>query len=317
MKTNSPSKPLMELQDFLNAWTENACLVLKQATGAAFAAEYLPQEELPVLQAVTESGVWIRLTAAEGLTGEQAFLLPASDAARLAQMLSKGSATKKKSKTGKKASPEAPAEFTPEHGKVLADLIGKFAAAAAKTLQAKLGGKCELKVAGSDRPGWSPGAQAGFRLTCPKMLPILVGLQINEELASMLRGVPERNEAPGPSQKQNAAPPPANAAGSSQEQNAAPPPAAESRASANVDLLMDVELEVTLCFGESQMQLQDIIALNSGSVVELDRQIDEPVELLVCGKPIALGEVVVVNGNYGVRITETAGPQEKVGFIAD
>ena len=312
MEPNSPSNPSLKLQDYLKAWTESACDILKQATGAAFSAEFLPQEELPLLQAVAESGVWVRLAAAQGLTGEQAFLLPASDAVRLVQMLSKDAASKKKkSKTEKKSSAEDSAEFTQEHGKALADLFGKFAAAAAKTLEAKLGGQCELKVSGNDRPGWSPGAQAGFRLTCPKMLPILVGRHINEELASMLGGVP------APSQEQKAAGPQTNTAAPPQAQNAASPPAEEERPAANVNLLMDVELEVTLRFGESQLELRKIIEMDSGAIVELDRQISEPVELLVNGTPIALGEVVIVNGNYGVRITETTNPQYRAALLAD
>lgn len=294
MEPNSPPNPSLEWQDYLKAWTESACGILKQATGAAFSAEFLPQEELPLLQAVAESGVWVRMTAAQGLTGEQAFLLPASDAVRLVQMLSQDAASKKKSKTEKKASADDSAEFTPEHGKALADLFGKFAAAAAQALEDKLGGQCELKVSGSDRPGWSPGAQAGFRLTCPKMLPILVGLQISEELASMLGGV----RVP------------------SQAQKSASPPAEGGQPAANVDLLMDVELGVTLRFGESQVPLQQIIEMGSGSIVELDRQISEPVELLVGGKAIALGEVVIVNGYYGVRIIETTHLQQTAEFLA-
>ena len=128
MEPNNPSNPSLKLQDYLKAWTESACGILKQATGAVFSAEFLPQEELPLLQAVAESGVWIRLVAAQGLTGEQAFLLPASDAVRLVQMLSKASAAKnKKSKTEKKTSADDSAEFTAEHGKALEALFGKVA----------------------------------------------------------------------------------------------------------------------------------------------------------------------------------------------
>lgn len=96
-----------------------------------------------------------------------------------------------------------------------------------------------------------------------------------------------------------------------------PPPAEGDRPAANVNLLMDVELEVTLRFGESRLQLRKIIEMNSGAIVELDRQVSEPVELLVNGKPVALGEVVIVNGNYGVRITETTNPQYRAALLAD
>jgi len=72
----------------------------------------------------------------------------------------------------------------------------------------------------------------------------------------------------------------------------------------NLDLLADVELDVTLCFGGRRMLLHEILQLASGSVVELDRQVQEPADLLLDGKLIARGEVVVVDGNYGLRVLE-------------
>jgi flagellar motor switch protein FliN/FliY len=73
---------------------------------------------------------------------------------------------------------------------------------------------------------------------------------------------------------------------------------------ANLDVVMDVELDVTLRFGQRQLTLREVLDLTSGSVVELDRQVDEPVELLLDGKVIARGEAVVIDGNYGLRVTE-------------
>jgi flagellar motor switch protein FliN/FliY len=61
---------------------------------------------------------------------------------------------------------------------------------------------------------------------------------------------------------------------------------------------------VTVRFGQRQLTLREVLELTSGSVIELDRQVDEPVELLLDGKVIAKGEAVVVDGNYGLRITE-------------
>jgi flagellar motor switch protein FliN/FliY len=69
-------------------------------------------------------------------------------------------------------------------------------------------------------------------------------------------------------------------------------------------MFLDVELVVTLRFGGRRMLLKDILDLCTGSVVELDQQVQEPVDLLLDGKLIARGEVVVVDGNYGLRITE-------------
>ena len=72
----------------------------------------------------------------------------------------------------------------------------------------------------------------------------------------------------------------------------------------NLDLVMDVELDVTLRFGKRQLTLREVLELTSGSVVELDRQVEEPVELLLEGRVIARGEAVVIDGNYGLRITD-------------
>jgi flagellar motor switch protein FliN/FliY len=77
---------------------------------------------------------------------------------------------------------------------------------------------------------------------------------------------------------------------------------------ANLDLVMDVELNVTLRFGQRQLTLREVLDLTSGSVVELDRQVEEPVELLLNGMVIARGEAVVIDGNYGLRVTEVSQP---------
>ena len=76
----------------------------------------------------------------------------------------------------------------------------------------------------------------------------------------------------------------------------------------NLQLVMDVELIVTLRFGQRQLALREVLELTSGSVIELDRQVEEPVELLLEGKVIARGEAVVVDGNYGLRVTEVPQP---------
>jgi flagellar motor switch protein FliN/FliY len=76
----------------------------------------------------------------------------------------------------------------------------------------------------------------------------------------------------------------------------------------NLKLVMDVELNVTLRFGQRQLALREILELTSGSVIELDRQVEEPVELLLEGKVIARGEAVVIDGNYGLRVTEVPQP---------
>jgi flagellar motor switch protein FliN/FliY len=76
----------------------------------------------------------------------------------------------------------------------------------------------------------------------------------------------------------------------------------------NLKMVMDVELNVSLRFGQSLLPLREVLELASGSVIELDRQVDDPVELLLDGKVIARGEAVIVDGNYGLRVTEVPQP---------
>jgi flagellar motor switch protein FliN/FliY len=79
-----------------------------------------------------------------------------------------------------------------------------------------------------------------------------------------------------------------------------------------MDLLLDVELPVSISFGRIQLPMKDVLKLTTGSIVELDRDVGEPVEVLVNRSLIARGEVVVIEGNYGVRIQQIASRQERL-----
>jgi len=83
-------------------------------------------------------------------------------------------------------------------------------------------------------------------------------------------------------------------------------PAAPAQASdsGKLDLLLDVNLALMLRFGQRDLTLREILELNAGSVIELDRAVEEPAELLLGDKVIARGQVVTVDGNYGIRITD-------------
>jgi flagellar motor switch protein FliN/FliY len=74
--------------------------------------------------------------------------------------------------------------------------------------------------------------------------------------------------------------------------------------SSGMGALLDIELPVTLRFGRTQMLLENALSLRAGSVVELDRRADEPVDVLVNGKVVARGEAVTVQGSYAIRILE-------------
>jgi flagellar motor switch protein FliN/FliY len=80
----------------------------------------------------------------------------------------------------------------------------------------------------------------------------------------------------------------------------------------NIELLMDVTLQVTVELGRTRRQIRDVLALGPGSVLELDRLAGEQVDVLVNGKLIAKAEVVVIDENYGVRITDIISPVDRV-----
>jgi flagellar motor switch protein FliN len=80
----------------------------------------------------------------------------------------------------------------------------------------------------------------------------------------------------------------------------------------NIDLLLDVELPISVLFGRSEMSLKDVLKLGTGSVIELDKSVNDPVTIIANHKPIAKGEVVMVDGNYGVKIIEVESTAERI-----
>jgi flagellar motor switch protein FliN/FliY len=108
-----------------------------------------------------------------------------------------------------------------------------------------------------------------------------------------------------------AAQPPAAAQSAPQASAPASPPPL----SAGIDLLLDVELEAALRFGCKELPLGEILDLGPGDVVQLDRNVADPVDLIVADKIVARGEVVLVNGNFGLRVTEVATPRKRLESI--
>ena len=80
----------------------------------------------------------------------------------------------------------------------------------------------------------------------------------------------------------------------------------------NLDVILDIQLEVTARLGHIEMPIQDILTLGPGSIIEVGHAIDEPVELLVNDKLIARGDIVVVDEKFGLRITEIISPRERI-----
>jgi len=85
---------------------------------------------------------------------------------------------------------------------------------------------------------------------------------------------------------------------------------------AGIELILDVPLELTVELGRKRMFIKEVLDLTVGSIVELDRVAGEPVDVLVNGRIMARGEVVVIEDNFGIRITEIINPQEQLVEIS-
>ena len=83
----------------------------------------------------------------------------------------------------------------------------------------------------------------------------------------------------------------------------------------NINLLLDVQLTLTVELGRTKQYVKDILGLGEGSIIELDKLAGEPVDLLVNNKLIAKGEVVVIDENFGVRVTDIVSPSERLSKI--
>ena len=85
----------------------------------------------------------------------------------------------------------------------------------------------------------------------------------------------------------------------------------------NIDLLMDINLPVSIELGRTKMSIADILGIGPGSVVELNKLAGEPVDVLVNYKIVAKGEVVVIDENFGVRITQLMTPEERLKLLGE
>ena len=81
---------------------------------------------------------------------------------------------------------------------------------------------------------------------------------------------------------------------------------------ANMDVILDIPVTISMEIGRTQISIRNLLQLNQGSVVELDRLAGEPMDVLVNGTLVAHGEVVVVNEKFGIRLTDVISPAERV-----
>src|SRR5262249_14599677 len=87
--------------------------------------------------------------------------------------------------------------------------------------------------------------------------------------------------------------------------------ASEGERSKTLDVIMDIDLPLVVRFGRTELPLKTLTALGPGSVIDLGRSPDEPVEVLISNRVVARGEVVIVSGNYGVRVRDVVSATER------
>ncbi len=179
-----------------------------------------------------------------------------------------------------------------------AELLREVAEAAAGELLAKTGKKCRVEK--FEETGAESKVSCAFQLRSgERAWTILVRDEVRASKAAAAQ--------PAAAQAAAARPAPAQPAPA----QAQAPPAV----SAGIELLLDVELEAALRFGCKELPLAEILDLGPGDVVQLDRNVADPVDLIVGDKIVARGEVVLVNGNFGLRVTEVASPRKRLESI--
>lgn len=266
---------------YLEAWAEAFVEILRQiAAPAARAALVAEESEIARAREDTVNGFRARLGCSGAISGRQRLDVSPAGLKALARIV--------RGETG-----EVSAEATAADHDAAAQLLRQVAGQAAARLKAQ-GGEVEFREEKDDGSEWKPAAAAAIRLEGGAPETIMVVVEIDEALAGALAG---RKETGGAVAVGNEA------------------AAAFDDEGSNLDLLLDVELEASIRFGQKELLLKDVLNLRPGAVVELARQVNEPAELLVAGRLMARGEVVVVEGNYGLRITEILGPAERIAAI--
>ncbi len=101
-----------------------------------------------------------------------------------------------------------------------------------------------------------------------------------------------------------------------EKQDKAKAPPANSSEELNLDVILDVPVTLSMEIGRTQINIRNLLQLNQGSVVELDRFAGEPLDVLVNGTLVAHGEVVVINDKFGIRLTDVISVSERVKRLA-
>src|SRR5579872_442986 len=271
--------PEPNIEAALHFWAETFRKALTDALSQGLKANCTVSVTTDSTPAADKESISFVVAAGGAAKGSAAIQLKKSDALLLAQKL-----------RGESADPAA--EFKAEHQQVIEGFVGKVAQLVVAASKAQFG-EFTFEVKNGTPAG--EGTNVLLSVSQPATGPLSLWLQLDTELLSNV-----------PIEPQPAA-----------EIHAAPEPAKPmTTGDSNLDLLLGVDLSVTLRFGQRTLTLREIMDLSSGSIIELDRQVQEPADLLLGDKLIARGEVVIVDGNYGLRITEVADPQATADRMA-
>jgi flagellar motor switch protein FliN len=283
-----------DANDYLQLWNTTLSEVLEQVCGAPCPVDSsaeAPSGALPK----AEGDLYFLIASTGALRGEICVRVAESQALSLAQrMLGETTPTSQPSEQR-----NAVEEFFRQVGGRAATLVGSAY------------GEVQLRVESASPPTWAIAATSWMATRADAAVQLtfewLLSAALAAELAAAVRAA---NSTASESGKPLESVAPAQA-----PEPASPIPltssAADSLFSANhLDLFKDVELDVTLRFGGRRMLLREILDLGPGVVIELDRQVQEPVDMLLDGRTIARGEVVVVEGNYGLRVLEVPGSSQ-------
>jgi len=281
-----------KVETYWQAWSDSLALLLSQLAPG----EWRVEAEAGVPDGYTAIAR-IRITVEGGLAGGQYFSFAAADLAALL-----GIFLNEEVNLG--------GELDATQKEALEERIRQWAGLAASALKADFG-EVTLQVAIESPEAAATGVAKLLRAS-DGTRSIAAAMEVDGALVSALTQ-PVAEPSPQPQSKSESESPSPSL--TSPQPDQASPRIEELLRQGNLELLMDVELAVMLRFGSRQATLREVLDLASGAVLELDREIQEPVDLVLNGRVIARGEVVVVDGNYGLRVMEVASPQQRVNSL--
>ena len=286
-----------------SAFAESMASVFSMLTGREFQLKSAPGGLLePAAVAELHAGttVLVKANYQKGVSGTLIFSLPLKEGTMLVDLMLGGEGAPAEELVGdsKDALAETFNQVMGSANQTLSDLAGEtFAIANVEILAVapEAAAFAEHLGQGAFQDIALATSQDGLSTTIHLLFPDLLFQQLKRKL-----GFAEAPAAPAPTATIPATTASIPAAAARQ----APVASGPAPDTGNLDLLLDIQLPVVVRMGQTEMQMGELLKLTPGSILELNRSADAPVELLVNGKLIAKGEVVVVDGNFAFRITE-------------